>query len=172
MSQELTALKRRARAKQRVARIHQKIAQQRQDFLHKLSSQTIKRFDGVCVESLNVKALARTKLAKSFNDAAHGEFVRQLKYKAVWYGKRFVTIDRFYPSSKRCHACGAINDALTLADREWSCSSCGIVHDRDHNASLNIRDEGLRLLAVGHTDKQNAQGASVRPANRRQLAAN
>ncbi|MCI0456089.1 MAG: helix-turn-helix domain-containing protein [Gemmataceae bacterium] len=86
--------------------------------------------------------------------------------------KHFVAIDRFFPSSKRCHTCGTLNEALALADRSWQCSACGSVHDRDHNAALNIRDEGLRLLAVGHTESLNAQGADVRPATRRQSATN
>jgi putative transposase len=154
---------RKAKAKNQVTRVHQKIANRRGDFLHKLSTKIVRRFDGVCIEDLNLAGLARTKLAKSFGDAAIGEFFRQLKYKAVWYFKRLVAIDRFFPSSKTCHECGAVNDALTLSEREWVCS-CGVVHDRDHNASLNIRDEGLRLLAVGHTERQNAQGVSVSPA--------
>lgn len=143
---------RREKAKQRVARVHRKIANQRQDFLHKLSTDLIKRFDCVCIEDLNVKALARTKLSKSFYDAAHGEFRRQLEYKAVWYRKHLVAVGRFYPSSKTCGACGAVKDNLTLAERQWTCPACGVVHDRDHNASCNIRTEGLRMFAVGHTE--------------------
>jgi len=154
---------RQRKASQRVARIHQQTADQRQDFLHKLSATIVKRFDGVCVESLNLRGLARTKLAKSFLDAACGEFVRQLAYKTVWQRKHHVTIDRFFPSTRLCHVCGVKNDALTLADREWICC-CGVVHDRDLNAARNIRDEGLRLLAAGHADKANARGACVRPA--------
>lgn len=162
---------RRNKARLRVAKIYQKISDQRHDFLHKLSTDIIKRHDGVCVENLNYNALAKTKLGKSFMDAAHGEFRRQLAYKAIWYRKHFAVIDRFYPSSKRCHVCGAINDALTLSDRKWVCV-CGVAHDRDRNAALNIRDEGLNLFAVGHTEKQNAQGARVRPGTSGQLATN
>jgi putative transposase len=155
---------RRAQARQRVARVHERTANQRQDFLHKLSTDLIGRFDAIFIEDLNVSGLARTKLAKSFMDAAHGEFRRQLQYKAVWNRKHLGAVGRFYPSSKTCHDCGAVNHALALSDRQWVCV-CGTVHDRDHNASLNIRDEGLRLLAVGHTERQNARGAGVRPAN-------
>jgi putative transposase len=151
--------KRKARARQKVARVHQKIADRRQDFLHKLSTVIVKRFDGVCVEDLNVKGLARTKLAKSFADAAHGEFLRQLRYKATWHGKAFAAVDRFYPSSRTCHACNAVNGELTLADRVWRCPSCGAVLDRDHNASLNVRDEGLQILAVGHTREVKRSGS-------------
>jgi putative transposase len=164
--------KRKARAKAKVAHAHRKIGNQRKDFLHQHSTRIIRRFDGVCVEDLNVKALARTKLSKSFTDAAHGEFRRLLRYKALWYGKRFAAIDRFFPSSKRCNPCGAVNDALTRSERAWRCPSCGAVLDRDHNASQNIRDEGLRILAAGHTERLNAQGVHVRPGTSGQWTTN
>src|SRR5262249_45394715 len=92
---------RQARAKVKVARVHRRVADQRNDFLHKLSLETIKRCEGVCVEDLNLKGLARTKLAQSFADAALGEFIRQLRSKALWYGKRLIAIGRYFPSSKR-----------------------------------------------------------------------
>jgi putative transposase len=156
--------KRRLKAKLRVAKAHRKICNQRQDFLHKLSTEVVSGFDGVCVEDLNVKALARTKLGKSFRDAAHGEFLRQLAYKALWHGKHFAAVGRYFPSSKTCHGCGAVKDTLTLGEREWRCPSCGAQLDRDHNASLNIRDEGIRIMALGHRDMPNARGARVSPA--------
>jgi putative transposase len=107
--------------------------------------------------------MARTKLAKSVNDAALGEFRRQLEYKGVWHSKHLATIDRFFPSSRLCGECGAVNDVLTLADRAWACG-CGI-HDRDLNAARNIRTEGLkRLVAAEHAETLNACGAQVRPA--------
>jgi putative transposase len=109
----------------------------------------VRSFEGICIEDLYIKSLAKTKQAKSWMDAAHGEFRRQLAYKALWYGKRLVIIDRFFPSSKRCNNCGYINHDLELSDREWRCPQCSVLHDRDHNASLNIRDEGLRILAAG-----------------------
>lgn len=155
--------RRREKAKMRVAKIHLKAANQRSDFLHKLSADVIRRFDAVCLEDLNLKGLARTKLAKSFQDAAHGEFRRQVTYKAEWNRKHVIVIDRFEPSSKRCHVCREINDRLTLKDRKWTCPGCGTVHDRDLNAARNIEAEGLRLLAVGNTDNANARGARVRP---------
>jgi putative transposase len=162
LSRRRRGSKRRLRARRRVARIHQRVADRRGDFLHKLTTGLVGRFDGLCIEDLCVRGLARTKLAKSVLDAAHGEFRRQVGYKAVWRRKHLAVVDRFYPSSRTCHACGRVNDALTLADRSWVCV-CGAVHDRDSNASDNIRDEGLRILAVGHTDKENAQGAGVSP---------
>ena len=106
------------------------------------------------------KRLARTKLAKSITDAAFGEFRRQLEYKTIWNRKHLAVIDRWYPSSKTCHVCGAVNDALTLADRSWTCT-CGAHLDRDLNAGLNIRAEGLKILAAGHAES-NARGPSVR----------
>jgi len=154
---------RRAKAKNHVARVHQRTANQRQDFLHKKSTDLINRFDAICIEDLCIKGLAKTKLAKSFFDAAHGEFRRQLTYKAVWNRKHCVAVGRFFPSSKRCSACGAINDNLTLANRQWTCPVCGVVHDRDRNAAINIRAEGLRIMAAGYADIQNARGVCVRP---------
>jgi putative transposase len=148
LSRRVPGSKRREKAKVRVARVHRRIANQRKDFLHKLSTDLIQRFEGVCVEDLNVKGLARTKLAKSFMDAAHGEFRRQLKYKAAWYRKHFAVIDRFFPSSRYCPACGQVNRKLKLSDRVWDCD-CGVVHDRDLRAANNVRDEGLRMLAAG-----------------------
>jgi len=109
-----------------------------------------------------LKGLARTKLAKSFADAAMGEFRRQLTYKSLWLRKRLVVIGRWFPSSRLCRGCGKVNDKLTLSDRHWVCE-CGMEHDRDESAAINIRDEGLRILAAGHADKQNAQGDTVRP---------
>lgn len=92
-----------------------------------------------------------------------GEFRRQLEYKCLWNRKHLVVIDRFYPSSRLCRGCGAINEALTFSDRQWVCD-CGMVHDRDLSAAVNLRDEGLRILAEGHSDKQNARGRGVRLA--------
>src|SRR5262249_34835398 len=104
-------------------------------------------------------------------DAAMGEFRRQLEYKCLWSRKHLIVVDRFFPSSKMCHACGAINDTLTLSDRDWVCG-CGAVHDRDLNAAINISDEGLRILAVGQTERRNAQGADISPGPAGQLAPN
>ena len=147
------------------------MANQRDDFLHKLCTSLVDHHEAICIEDLNVKGLARTKLAKSFSDAAMGEFRRQLEYKCLWNRKTLIVIDRFFPSSKMCHACGALNDRLTLSDREWDCD-CGAHHKRDLLAACNIRDEGLRILAAGQAERLNAQGASVRPGMSGQLASN
>jgi putative transposase len=154
--------KRRAKAVVKAAVVHRKFADQRRDFQHKLSTKIVGQYAAVFVETLSLKGLARTKLAKSFNDAAFGEFFRQLKYKCLWNCKHFIAIDRFFPSSKMCNVCGAINDGLTLSDREWDCD-CGTHHRRDFLAACNIKDEGLRRLAAGQADSLNARGDSVRP---------
>jgi putative transposase len=109
--------KRKTKARIQVARIHRKTANQRNDFLHKLSTELVGTHDGLCLEDLSVKGLARTKLAKSVNDAAWGEFRRQVEYKCLWNRKHLAVIDRWFPSSKMCNACGALNDRLTLSDR-------------------------------------------------------
>jgi len=162
LSRRKPGSKRRAKAKVVVARVQRRIANQRGDFLHKLTTQLVNDNDGICIEDLSLKGLARTKLAKSFTDASMGEFRRQLTYKSEWNRKHLVVIDRFFPSSRLCRGCGAVNGELTLSDRHWVCR-CGMVHDRDGSAAINIRDEGLRILAEGHSDKSNARGAGVRP---------
>ena len=112
----------------------------------------MRRFDVICTEDLNVRGMVKNHcLARSLSDASISKFVVLLEYKCAWYGKELVKIDRFFPSSKRCHACGHIVRELPLSVREWACPVCGVVHDRDHNAALNI-------LAVGQTDRINAQG--------------
>jgi putative transposase len=156
--------KRQAKARVHIARVAQEVADQRKDFLHKLTTRLVGQYDGLCIEDLCVRGLARTKLAKSITDASMGEFRRQAEYKCEWNRKHLKVIDRFFPSSKMCNACGAINGELTLKDREWDCG-CGVHHDRDLNAARNIRDEGLRMLAAGHAESLNARGADVRPAS-------
>jgi putative transposase len=163
--------KRKAKARAKLARAQQKAAEQRKDFLHKTTTQFVRDHDVIVIEDLSLKGLARTKLAKSFLDASFGEFRRQLEYKCLWNRKHRVVIDRFFPSSKMCNRCSALNHDLTLSEREWDCL-CGAHHQRDFNAACNIRDEGLRMLAVGQTESRNAQGASVRPASCGPLALN
>lgn len=134
----------RAKAKLKVAAIHKRIRDLRANWLHQLTNQLIKSTDLICLEDLNIKGMAKTKLAKSINDAALSEFVRQLEYKALWQGKTVQKIDRFFPSSKLHAACGSVNKDLTLADRTWVCS-CGAIINRDENAAFNILLEGLTL---------------------------
>ena len=175
LSRRKQGSKRRTKARVKAAHVHQKIANQRSDFLHKLTTNLVHDHDGICIEDLNVKGLASdpsgARLAKSFSDASMGEFRRQLEYKSLWNRKHLVVIGRFFPSPKLCNVCGALNDHLTLSDREWDCG-CRAHHRRDFLAACNIRDEGLRILAVGQTERLNAQGASVRPGTSGRLASN
>jgi len=129
----------RNKARIKVARIYEKITNQRVDFLHKLSHRLVSENQAIFAEDLNVKGImANHHLAKSVSDSGWGEFIRQLRYKSEWNGVLFGQIDRFFPSSKRCNACGWINESLTLNDREWDCKDCGSIIDRDLNAAQNI----------------------------------
>lgn len=152
----------RGKARFNVARLHNHVANQRKDFLHKESANLVRQYDAICVEDLCVKGLARTKLAKSVHDAGWGMFRQMLEYKCRWNYKHFVKVNRWYPSSKTCSECGEVNHSLKLSDREWICTACGSILDRDLNAAINIKREGLRILAAGHAESQNACGADVR----------
>ena len=128
----------------KVAKQHRKIANRRSNFLHKLSTDLVNRFDTVCLEDLNIDGMLKNHhLANSIQSAAWNEFVRQLTYKAEWNGKNVIFIGRFEPSSKTCSSCGYVNRELTLKDREWVCPKCGEHHDRDVNAAINIKDFAL-----------------------------
>jgi len=154
--------KNRDKARRTVARIHGRIADRRRDFLHKLSTRIIRENQTICIESLRVKAMAKhPRLAKAIHDVGWGEFVRQLEYKAAWYGRTLVKIDKWYPSSKRCAACGHVLDSLTLASRRWTCPECGTVHDRDVNAAQNILAAGLAVAACGEA----VRPGRVRPSS-------
>ncbi|WP_346351837.1 transposase [Oceanimonas sp. AH20CE76] len=140
----------RAKARQKVAKLHAKISDCRQDNLHKLSRRLINENQVICVESLKVKNMMRNpKLSKAIADAGWGEFVRQLAYKAEWAGRSLVAIDQWFPSSKRCSDCGHTLSSLPLSVREWDCPECGGHHNRDHNAAINIKAAGLAVLALG-----------------------
>ncbi len=140
----------REKARRNVARIHARIADRRCDFLHKLSTRLIRENQTICVESLRVKAMVKhPTLAKAIHDVGWGAFVRMLEYKAAWYGRTLVPIDKWYPSSKRCSACGHVLDSLPLDSRQWTCPECGNVHDRDVNAAQNILAVGLTVSACG-----------------------
>lgn len=154
----------RAKWKLRIARTHERIRNQRQDFLHKFTASVGAAFAIICVESLNLKGLQRTRFAKSFQDASIGEAINQLEYKAAERGGIVQKVGRLFASSKLCSECGDKNELLALYDRKWKCSHCGTHHDRDLNAAVNIELEGLRLLAgsgfVGVTTVELAAAAS------------
>ncbi len=140
----------REKARIKVARLHEHIANQRLDNAHKVTTSLVRDYDLIAMETLMPKNMVKNhRLAKAVGDAAWGEIARQLEYKCNWYGKELVKVDRFYPSSQTCNSCGYKNsDTKNLAVREWGCPKCGTHHDRDVNAAKNILDEGLRILSV------------------------
>lgn len=160
----------RAKARVKVARVHEQVGNRRDDFPHKQVKTIIGENQAVYVEDLNVKGLARGRGAKSIHDAAFGKFLSLLESKAARTGRTFVRVDRFFPSTRLCSACGALTGPKGLEGlsiREWRCG-CGAVHDRDQNAEVNIRREGQRLarehqVAAGQAETVNARGQDIRP---------
>ena len=135
--------------KRKVARLHEKVMNQRTDFLNKLSTEIIKNHDIICIEDLNVKGMLRNhKLARSISDVSWSSFVAKLQYKADWYGREIIKVDQWFPSSQICSECGHKDGKKSLDIREWTCPICHTHHDRDINASINILIEGLRIQTL------------------------
>jgi putative transposase len=129
-----------------VAKLHERIRSQREDYLHKTSTSIIRSFDTICLEDLNIKGMMKNKkLSLAISEVGWYKFKTMLEYKAKWYGKNIQYIGRFEPSSKTCSNCGHVFKELSLKDRLWTCQSCGTHHDRDVNAAINIKNFGLRL---------------------------
>jgi putative transposase len=157
------------RNKQRikVARVYEKISNQRLDYLHKISSILVSENKTICIEDLNVQGMIKNhKLAKSISDVSWGKFVELLRYKSEWYGVNILQIGRFEPSSKMC-SCGVINKELTLKDREWTCETCGLVHDRDILASNNIKKFALNAIGLGQPELTPIESKSLDPRGNR-----
>lgn len=152
LSRKVKGSNNRRKAALKVAKVHQEIGDARKDFLHKLTTRLVRENQTIAVEDLVVKNMLKNrKLALSISEASWGELVRQLEYKCDWYGRNFVKIDRWFPSSKRCGECGHVVDKLPLNIREWTCPSCGAKHDRDLNAANNILAAGLAVSVCGAT---------------------
>jgi putative transposase len=149
LSRKQKGSKGREKARLKVARLHEKIANQRADFLHQLSRRIVDENQVIYAESLNVTGMITNHhLAKSISDAGWGEFVRQVAYKSEWSGSHFAQIDRFAPSSKQHNTCGYIHQNLRLDEREWTCPQCGALVDRDYNAAQNILHFGQHSLNI------------------------
>jgi putative transposase len=169
LSRRTKGSKRRAAQRLKVAKLHARIADARTDYLHKVTTDLVRRFDVIAIEDLNVRGTTKNRgLARALSDAALGEFLSMLRYKCEWYGRELRIVDRFYPSSKRCFDCGHVLEELPLGTREWDCPECGKHHDRDVNAAKNILAAGQAVTARGGKVRPGGRarkGSSLRSAN-------
>jgi len=171
LSRKQKGSKNRAKAKAKLARLHARIANVRQDSLHQLTSDITRRFDIIGIEDLNVRGMVRNhRLARSIADMGFREFRRQLEYKAARRGAVVVLADRFFPSSKLCSACGTIQDELPLTVRVWTCAACGTTHDRDLNAAINLAQYAVSstVSACGGQGSGGSHPTAVKPAPSKQ----
>jgi putative transposase len=140
----------RDKARRKVARIHARIADRRRDHLHKLTTRLVRDNQTIVIEDLTVRNLLKNgRLARAISNAAWSEFRSMLEYKAQWYGREVIVVDRWFPSSKLCSKCGRLQDTMSLNVRTWTCDGCGITHDRDSNAAKNLLAAGLAVSACG-----------------------
>ena len=157
LSRKVKGSSNREKARRKVERLHERISNQRKDTLHKITYRLThdSQVRTICMEDLNVKGMTRNHhLAQSINDASFGMFCTMLEYKCSWYGVNLVKIDRFAPSSKTCSHCGHVYKGLKLSERSWTCTECGTHHDRDFNASVNIKNFGFRSPTSGTGESQ------------------
>lgn len=146
-SKKTKGSKNKEKARLKLAIAHEKLCNKRKDNLHKITTKLIKENDVICIENLNVKGMVKNHhIAKAIQDVSFGTLINMLKYKAAWHNRQIIEIGRFYPSSKICHCCGYKMDYMGLEVREWTCPNCNTKHDRDVNAAINIKNEGLRVL--------------------------
>ena len=155
----------RERARAAVARLHARVADARRDHHHKLSTRWIRENQAIHVRTLSVRGLARTRLARSLHDAAWGALLAMLRYKTAWYGRDLVAIDRFFPSTRACSACGVVGPKRALHVRTWTCDACGVTHDRDVNAAHNILAAGHAVRAGSDPRRWPAEGTSDAPGS-------
>ena len=161
-SKKLKDSKNQEKARLKLAIAHEKLSNKRKDNLHKLTTKLIKENDVICIENLNVKGMTKNhRLAKTIQDASFGTLVSMLKYKATWHNRKIIEIGRFYPSSKICHCCDYRMNYMGLEIRNWTCPKCSTKHDRDINAAINIKNEGLRLLDQGTVGNTETEGTLV-----------
>lgn len=157
----------REKARVKLARLHERIGNIRSNHLHQITHNIVSENQTIILEDLNVRGMMKNrKLAKSVADVSFYEFVRQIQYKSEWYGRTVIFVDRFFPSSKTCNECSFVNQGLTLNDREWDCPRCGKHLDRDFNAALNIKRDGLKTVGITGI----ACGEDVRPSLRRRFS--
>lgn len=172
LSRKVKGSKNKDKARVKLAKFHSKLNNQKENYLHEISNQLLNENQVIIMEDLNISGMLKNhKLAKSIQELSLYRFKTILEYKANWYGRDVIQIDRFYPSTKLCNNCGYKNNDLTLENRTWTCPSCKVKHDRDFNAAKNIEKEGLRILNIKQiglsspelVERQNAFGDNVRP---------